>query len=877
MRTEAGAVLWLLVCAAGFLAPALSHGKAIGPYDLLQELGLTAVAHPHVHNAVASDQIQQFIPWQVLSWLQVHAGIVPLWQPANLLGMPLASNFQSAPFGLANVVGYAFPLALAHTASIATELVVAGTGTYVLCRTLRLSVLPALCGATIFELCGAFTIWLGVYEADVCSLLPWVLVASTLVVRRRRRAVPGVLLALGLALAFAAGEPQIDVYLILFVGVFATVVALGDRRLARAGGLAGEGRLARGGGGQGAPGAEPGSGSPGRALVVHLLALVGATGLVAPIYLPAGQVLTSSARVHGPYVSSLPPHDITHLLFVGYSGVPTNLASIIGPDNLYVSMVYVGSVGLILALVGLVWLRRRPEVLAFLVLTVVLLGVLFLPYVAEIMRQIPEANVFRLDLGTTFLDMGFAMLAAFGAQALADTPGKAPEELAGLGAGGPAIRRWTDRLLVAGTVFLGLGLAVLEVRLGIGLGHLAPTQSNVRQASFLWPTVGVAACALVAIARVALPQQAAARTGQGGAPARAVLVRVTQSLVGRGGLALLVGVEAAFLVLGGAWFLSSTPDPLPVTAAIAALQRDTGGQLVAMGTCPSLHAFPDLGIMPDVNAAYHVDELADYDPIMTTQYYAALGGLLGTSKTPPAGENALFCPEISSLRAARFFGAAYVLEPAGKPGPEGTTLVATIRGEGLYAVPDSGRATLVPLGGGSGTVGGAGGTGGAGASGGTGGTGGTGGWSNSWEGSAASPPVVQPAAEAPSGTWTVHVDAHARSLLVLRVTAVPGWRASIDGRPLPIHTYDTLLVSAVVPTGRHVVVLRYSPGLLSVGLVVASVAGAAIVATLGWAAWGRRRPRRRPGAGGAASPPASPDASTPAPPRWRTPAHARAR
>jgi hypothetical protein len=831
--TEAGAVVWLLVCAAGFLAPALRGGKAIGPYDLLQELGLTSVASPHVHNAVGSDQIQQFIPWQILSWLQVHAGIAPFWQPANLLGMPLASDFQSAPFGLANVVGYAFPLALAHTATLATELVVAGTGTYLLCRTLRLGVLPAVVGATIFELCGAFTVWLGVYEADVCCLLPWVLAASVLVIRGRRRAAPGVLLAAALALTFAAGEPQVDVFFILFVGVFAVVVALGDRRWADE---------------EGSSSGEPRSAEPGRALLTHLWAFVAAAGLVAPIYLPAGQVLTSSARVHGPYVSSLPPHDLTHLLFVGYSGVPTNLASIIGPDNLYVSMVYVGSVGLILALVGLVWLLRRPEVLAFAILTVALLVVLFAPPVAAIMRDIPEAKVFRLDLGTTFLDFGFAMLAAFGAQALAVTTRRSSRELDGVRAPNAAIRRWTDRLFLAGTVLLALGLAVLEVRLGIGLGHLAPAQSNVRQASFLWPTIGVAACALVAVSRMALGQSADGETGPVSDSARTALVRGTGLLVGRGGLALLIGVEATFGILGGAWFLSSTPDPLPVTPAIAALQRDTGGQLVAIGTCPSLHAFPDLGVMPDVNAAYRIDELDDYDPIMTTQYYAALGGLLGISKTPPAGENALFCPEISSVRAARFFGAAYVLEPSGADGPKGTRLVATIRGEGLYAVPDSGRATTVPLA--RGTGGGQGGH-----------------WSNSWEGSASALPAVQPARESRSGTWTVHLDAPARSLLVLRVTAVPGWQASIDGRPLRLHTYDTLLLTAVVPPGRHVVVLRYWPSLLTVGLVVAAVAAATLVVVLGWAEWERRRPRRRPGT--TAEPP------RPAPKRARTPAHAR--
>ncbi len=810
--TEATAVTWLLVCAAGFLAPALSHGKAIGPYDLLQLLGLTSVAHPLVHNADASDQIQQFIPWQVLAWRQVHAGDLPLWQPANLLGMPLASNFQSAPFGLANVVGYAFPLALAHSATVATELVLAGTGTYVLGRMLRLDVLAAVMGATIFELCGAFTIWLGVYVADVGMLLPWVLAASVALLRRPRgrRTGPAVLLALGLALAFAAGEPQIDAYLVVFVGVFATVVALGRRHAARSG----AGELA----------GEPGSAAG--VLVAHLGALVAAAGLVAPIYLPGSQVLARSARVHGPYVSSLPPHDLTHLLFAGYSGVPTSLASIIGANNLYVSMVYVGSVALVLALVGLVWIRQRPEVRALLLLVVVLLVVLFTPQVAAVMRHVPEAKVFRLDLGTTFLDFAFAILGAFGAQALLATwhhtaapnaPNGTPRlEL------DPLVARWTDRLFVLGTAFIALGLAVLEVRLGIGLGHLKPAQSSVRQSSFLWPALGIAACALVAAVRTSYRAPSAAHAARNAV--QRALARASALGSGRSGLALLVGIQAAFGIIGGAWFVSSTPDPLPLTPAISALQRDVGHHLVGMGTCTQLHAFPDVGVMPDVNAVYGIDELVDYDPIMTTQYYGALGGLLGTSRTPPTGTDSLFCPKISSVQMARFFGVAYVLEPTGASGPSGTRLVAKIRGEGLYAVPRSGRATLVPLPRGTG--------GGEGAR-----------WSSTWEGTAAGQPAVQRALESKAGTWHIQVDAHARSLLIARVTAVPGWHATIDGRPLRLRTYDTVLLAAVVPAGHHVVVLHYWPGLLSTGLVVAALSAAALAGALVWSTWRRRHQR----------------------------------
>ncbi|MDA8313862.1 MAG: YfhO family protein [Actinomycetota bacterium] len=807
--TEAAAVSWLLVCAAGFLAPALSHGKAIGPYDLLQLLGLTSVAHPLVHNADASDQIQQFIPWQVLAWRQVHAGDLPLWQPANLLGMPLALNFQSAPFGLANVVGYAFPLALAHSATVATELVLAGAGTYVLGRMLRLDVLAAVMGATIFELCGAFTIWLGVYVADVTMLLPWVLAASVALLRRPRgrRSGPAVLLALGLALAFAAGEPQIDAYLVVFVGVFATVVALGRRHTARSG----TGELA----------GEPGSAAG--VLLAHLAALVAAVGLVAPIYLPGSQVLARSARVHGPYVSSLPPHDLTHLLFTGYSGVPTSLASIIGANNLYVSMVYVGSVALVLALVGLVWIRQRPEVRAFLLLVVVLLVVLFTPQVAAIMRHVPEAKVFRLDLGTTFLDFAFAMLSAFGAQALLATwhhratpKGTQSFDL------DPLVAQWTDRLFVLGTAFIALGLAVLEVRLGIGLGHLKPAQSSVRQSSFLWPAVGIAACALLAAARTSHRAPSAAQVAR--SAAQRALARASALGSGRSGVALLVGIEAAFSIIGGAWFVSSTPDPLPLTPAIAALQHDVGRKLVGMGTCAQLHAFPDVGVMPDVNAVYGIDELVDYDPIMTTQYYGALGGLLGTSRTPPAGADSLFCPKVSSVQMARFFGVAYVLEPPGLTGPPGTRLVAKIRGEGLYAVPRSGRATLVPLprgtGGGQGTM-----------------------WSSTWEGNAAGRPTVQRALESKAGTWHIQVDAHTRSLLIARVTALPGWHATIGGQPLRLRTYDTVLLAAVVPAGHHVVVLHYWPELLSTGLVVAALSAAALAGALAWSMWRHRRRR----------------------------------
>jgi len=802
---EAAALAWLVGVAVAFLAPALSRGSALGPYDVLHLLGVTSTAHPAVHNAVDSDEIQEFIAWQALAWHQVHAGVLPLWDRFNLLGMPYGFNFESAPFSLTVALGYAFPLGLAHTATIAARLVVAGTGAYVLCRMLDLDVPAAVLGATVFELSGAFTIWVGTYEAGCYCLLGWVLAASVALLRARRRALPAALLALSLALAFAAGEPQVDALVVAVLAVFVAVVALSRRR---------QGiwtrRLA------------------GRVVLDHLLALAAGVGLAAPLLLPAGQLLFGSARSTGPYVSALPPHEIIHLLFASYNGVPTTLATYIGPNDSYVSTLYVGAVALALALAGLAWVRRRPEALAFGILVAGLVVALFFPPVVTVLRHVPGLRVFRLALATTPLDFAFSILAAFGAEGLLagrrvrrarGAAGEPAGAVVPAGSGAPpegpvagdrAVHRWADRLFVAGTVFLAITLGVFEVRLGVSAGHLKPAQVSIRQASFVWPIISVGVCALVAIVRavtgdgagghlrdgrdVAGPRHAAALSG--------TVERAARALAGRAGLTLLVAAQAAFSIVSGAWWLSSTPDPLPVTPAVAALAHAAHGKLVGFGTCAE-NAFPDLGVMPDVNADYGIAEMTDYDPIIPKTYYASYGTL--TRGPRAALVPHVFCPAIRSVRVARAYGVADVLEPPGAAGPAGTREVAVVHGEGVYAVPGAARVTASPAGRNGATV--------------------------------------RAARESVGGTWQVRVAARARSTLLLRVSAVPGWQATLDGRPLALRRVDAVLLEAVVPPGRHLVVLRYWPSLLTVGLVVCAATAGLLLGALGWEEW-RRRARR---------------------------------
>lgn len=806
------AVVWLVGAAVAFLAPALSHGAALGPYDLLHALSLTHTAHPHVHNAVDSDEIQEFIPWQVLAWRQVHAGQLPLWDPFNLLGMPYGFNFESAPFGLTTAIGYAFPLALAHTATVAARLVLAGTGCYVCARVLRLGPLPAALGATVFELSGAFTVWDGTFRAGAYCFAGWMLAASVVLLRGPRRLIPGLCLTLGLAAVLTAGDPQVDLLLLAFLAVFVAVVSVVRVHRGRATDHSLTRHLA------------------GRSVLDHGLAVLGACALAAPAYLPSAQLLARSARSSGPYVTALPPVELTHLLFAGYDGVATATASQLGSANVYNAAVYVGAIALVLALCALAWWRRSPEVVALATCTVLALVVLFAPPVVTAMRHLPELKVFSIDFATTLLDFGLAMLCAFGAAALgsgrlggepsseAQRPPLAASGNAGTGQPAPrgrsrtasptpqAVRGLALRLFCAGTVLLGALVAALGIRLWLGEAGLTGIQAHVRTASFLWPSISIATCAVVAGAMVWARRRAAA-DGVGGrrhwAPTAAV--------------AVLLLVETAFLIASGAWTGSSTPAPLAVPRAVATIEHAAGPGLVGIGSCVE-NAFPGLGVLPDANIIYGLDELTEYDPILPTSYYASYGKLAHTSGKPLVPH--VLCPAVTSTRIARFYGVSSVLEPAGSRGPAGTSLVASAGGESLYAVPDAGRATVVPLGrarGGAIAVAGG--------------------------------PAQQvvPSSFTGSRTLAVHVRTKTPSLLILRVTDVPGWHATMDGRPLALRSYGGVLMAATVPAGHHLVVLSYWPPLFRDGLLAAGVAAVAVLGLLVVACVrrGRRRNGRR--------------------------------
>jgi uncharacterized membrane protein YfhO len=91
-------------------------------------------------------------------------------------------------------------------------------------------------------------------------------------------------------------------------------------------------------------------------------------------------------------------------------------------------------------------------------------------------------------------------------------------------------------------------------------------------------------------------------------------------------------------------------------------------------------------------------------------------------------------------------------------------------------------------------------------------------------------------------------------LLVLSDLWYEGWRATLDGRPVPILRVNHAVRGVVVPAGRGTVELRYEQPGLATGLKAAAAGLAALVLWAVLILWLARRAR----AGAAVTPAAGP-------------------
>jgi Bacterial membrane protein YfhO len=757
---------WVVGSALLVLAPALHHGFSLGPYDILSQSGLTQASGVTARNSATGDQIAEMIPWSTLAWVQVHQGHLPLWNPFNGLGLPLAFNWQSAAFSLPTVVSYIFPLHLAYTVQIIVTLVVAGTGAYVLARVLHVGVIGCATAGVIFELSGSFMGWLGYPHASVMSWAGWLLAVAILIVRGGHRIRNIAIFAVILAFAVYAGQPEILAMLVVcaIVIVVTMVVVLKVR-------------------------AE----DDGRGWVRPLLDLALAVGagiaLGAPLVLPGLQILSRSTRDSASLVAqtevgkALPPHDLVHLLVQGYNGLPIAGSHVFGDAVYFDTAAYVGIVGIALAILGLLRNWRQPEVVSFTVLACVSGAIVFAPPVEALFLHLPLVQTIDWHRELMPLGLCFAILAAVGMDHLVRNSAKR-----------------STQLLLGGV--LTAGLTLLAILWLVGTSELSSLETTLRRNSLIWPAVTTGlALALVGVlvawtskARTPNPSTIiTAAPTEGGRGRRSSVNPSRFQVLSVGHLAggSLLLLETAFLVVSGAQLWASSAQGISSNPAVATLMRSVGQSTVGFGafTCFDGPATTDLGILPETNILFGVHEFDFYDPILPHAYFESWAEVSQSEAGVPIFNS--FCPSLTTASQARRFGVKYVLEAGGAAGPMGADFVRKVGNEDLYRIPDSGDATLTPM-----------------------------------TAQPRLPPVnvrgtpVAVVHSSPS-SWRITTNSASDQVLRLRLTDEPGWRATIDGRPLAIVPYAVVMIQARIPPGHHVIELQYWPPLFTAGLIAA--------------------------------------------------------
>jgi hypothetical protein len=116
-----------------------------------------------------------------------------------------------------------------------------------------------------------------------------------------------------------------------------------------------------------------------------------------------------------------------------------------------------------------------------------------------------------------------------------------------------------------------------------------------------------------------------------------------------------------------------------------------------------------------------------------------------------------------------------------------------------------------------------------------------------WGGSARRLPPLRPSArpiagnviaqsrQIDNGRMTATVDMRAPGVAVFSASFDPGWKASVDGRPVPVLSVAPALVAARVPPGRHTVTFQHHgysgyPALFALsGLALLSIAALDLV------------------------------------------------
>jgi hypothetical protein len=569
-RTAAG-LLALLVLV--FLWPALIEGHLLVPsamqFEAVPWRGHGPAGFKDYVNLELGDVPASFYPWNVLARELLHSGTFPAWNPHAFAGTPFFANYEVAWLSPFSLPLWILPLDYGLGVAAALKLWMAGFGTYLLVRELRLGFWPGLLAGIAFALCAFNVVWLthGV-QVSVAALLPWCIWLVERIVRRGR-GVDGLALAAVVACVVAGGHPGTQVHVLAGALLYALL------RTALSGDLPSRDRVQR-------------LATVGGAMVLGTL-------LMAVVLLPASRAAVETAglaaRQSGEtFIGSNMTFDtLRTALFPDWWGRPSEQA-FLGPANYRERTFYAGSIALLLAFAGLLsrgaWRRTLP--FALLGAGAALIAVRG-PLLYDLVVDAPLFDRVQNQRILLWFSFAVAVLSAFGLQALLEAPRGRLRTL------GVAVAGLLVALLAAGSLRIEGGTfdqaAEYLVRRS---ADVSPTETVLALASIGWWLVFVAA--LAAILAVALL-----------APRRRWLVG-----------ALVVAVAALDMLhfADGYQPMGPRSQVMPATTpAIAYLQRHTDDGRIAGY---------EFSVPPDWSTIYGLRDARGYDAPQPSLRFARL-------------------------------------------------------------------------------------------------------------------------------------------------------------------------------------------------------------------------------------------------------------
>jgi hypothetical protein len=738
---------WIVLFALLLLSPALKDGGSFGPTDLGKTLSpfLTPVSSVAVHDVINGDVITLGVPWNTLDWQLVHHGELPLWDAYAGTGLPLFLNFESATFALPTLVGYLAPLNESFLVTVLVKLLIAGSGTYVLLRVLRARPIAAAIAGMTYMLCGSLSGWLGWAISGPFVWTGWIAAAALLAYRGRWRVRAVALFAVAVAFSIYAGFPESNALVaaaaFCFLVTTAIIVTIRRRRVDRRG-------VARVVGGAAA-----------------------GIALSAPLWLPGLSAIAKSSRNGSLGVVGIEPRGILLAFAQGFDGLPIHGSTYFGPTNYFETAAYVGIVAVVLALTALVALRHHAAVIGLAVTAVACLLVIYRlgRHLDPIQHLINRVGLGSLAAQRTQSILAFviAVLAGLGWEVIAS--------------------RWHELSVrrALGASVLGCGAVIALLWAIVAFRPLPDPAQHLRIASLWWPT---GTLVLLVIATAVISYWARHRP-----PWR---LRSPERALGL----VLLSAQSGFLLFAGVGINSYSPTAFPPTSAVSRLKSVVGDSLVGIdGENTSIRIWAGIGLYPNMNIGYGVDELAIHDPMVPEAYFKSWPVAdAGQVSSGPL----LFAPDVTSASLARRYGVAYILAAPGVPTPSGTSLVARIDHLGLYSVPDSARFSVI---------------------------------------SAHNGDAVTSVSQRGDRSWTVHVRAREAGTLELALTDVPGWHVRVDGVAEPVERSRGTLLAAKLPAGARVVRVTYTVPDITVTLGLALLA---VIVLISWGLVSWRSARR---------------------------------